>query len=311
MKENSINSQVKENLKKWKKELEQLEKNKSPLSSIPKSSSNDDLGYLRATEEMKRRIQLRGLIRNALRELYKSGTDSFAQELTDLSDIPEFSWGIRELERRDREIIFEGAGNGEYIKVTNYGSFEYMTGKSGVSIQDIPDSNYVKIPIEHFLRYRDQIRILPTDIKEALKQHPEYLAERLNLIRVTKGTGENQRDYFILSPIQRHYLEDEEVREVFVNEYCSDEYLNSVVNGENGRYAGNIVREKDGICAIRYQRSSVRAAKLAELVPETTELHFNMLDGEERKLPARQGTFKQILDRFLAETINEKQNQVR
>lgn len=308
MKEPIVKNEIKQKLKELKKELQQLEQNKNPSSSMSKNDSND-LEYLKATAEMKRRIQLRGLIRNLMRDLYKNGTDPFVEDLTDSSDLPEFSWGINEKEESDREIIFEKTGNDEYIRVTNYGKFEYMTGKSGVSIENIPDSNHVTIDVEHFIRYGDQIRIFSNDINEAIARHPEYLGERLNLLRITKGMGGNQRDYFILSPIQQQQLQDEEIRKVFIDEYCSDIYLDSVVTGENGIYAGNIVKEQDGFCAIRYAKSSVRAAKLAELLTGTAQLHVKISEGNIRKLPGIPETFRQIRERFVSEIIKKRQQE--
>lgn len=289
-------------IKELKYKQQQLEESKSAVTSMPKSEANG-LEYLKATDDLKERIRIKGLIRKyedlLTRCSYEDGTSKWVGDLQDKDNLPEFSWGIREKEETARETILEYTDSEqEYIEVVNYGKFEYLTGENGVHIQDMPNSDYVTIEIEHYLKHEDKIAILPTDIDEAIKQHPEYLSERLNLLRVTKGIGHNQRSYFILSPIQKEQLEDKKVREFFIKEYCSDLYLESVTKGNNGIYAGNISKSDDGFCSIQYSKSSTRAAKLAEMLPGSTMLYVELLNGEIRELPGLSETFDGIRKRL-------------
>lgn len=293
-----------------RKELQELEKQKSNLTSIPVSEGKG-LEYLKATEELKERIRIKGLLRKYEDMLtkcsYEEGTSHWVEDLQNSSNLPEFSWGIREKEEAAREVILkQEEGEEGYIDVVNYGKFEYLTGESGVHIQDMPNSDYVTIEVKKFLKYKDKISILPTDINESIRQHPEYLAERLNLLRITKGTGQNQRSYFVLSPIQKKQLEDEKTREFFIKEYCSDLYLESVTKGNNGIYAGNISKSEDGFCTIKYAKSSTRAAKLAEMLPGSTLLHVDFFNGESREIPGPSETFDGIRKRL--STVKAKED---
>lgn len=304
MEEPITRQQLLEKIMILKKELQKLESAKTPISSMPKSEANG-LEYLKATEDLKDRIRIKGLLRKYEDMLtkcsYEEGTLHWVEDLQDSSNLPEFSWGIREKEEEDREVILkQKEGEQDYLEVVNCGKFEYLTGKSGVHIQDMPNSDYVTIEVEHYLQLGDKIAILPTDIEEAIKQHTEYLGERLNLLRVTKGTGNNQRSYFILSPIQKEQLEDKNVREFFIKEYCSDLYLESVTKGNNGIYAGSISKSDDGFCSIQYSKSSTRAAKLAEMLPGSTMLYLEFLNGETRELPGLSEMFEGIRKRLAA-----------
>lgn len=297
-------------LKELRKELANLEENVSPYNNMP-FREIQGLEYLKATEELKRRIELRGLIRKyesiLMRDYYKKGTEPLVQDLSDFLNPPEFSWGINENEEVNREVIFEQSVEGkDPIKVTSYGSFRYLTGESDVSIKDIPDPNHIIIQAEHFLKYGDKVRIPAEEINRETRNHPEYFAERLNLLRISRGQGENQRDYFVLSPIQKFQLQDEAVRRFFEEVYCSDLYLHSVITGENGAYAGNIIKDQDGFCSIKYDKSSVRAAKIAEWVKGTTQMSVNISEGNNVNLIGPSETFKQIRDRFMAEIMRDR-----
>lgn len=289
-------------IKELKYKQQQLEESKSAVTSMPKSEANG-LEYLKATDDLKERIRIKGLIRKyedlLTRCSYEDGTSKWVIDLQDKENLPKFSWGIREKEETARETILEYADSEqEYIEVVNYGKFEYLTGENGVHIQDMPNSDYVTIGVEHHLQYKDKITILPTDIDESIRKHPEYLGERLNLLRITKGMGHNKRNYFVLSPIQKEQLKDEKIRDFFIKEYCSDLYLESVTKGKNGIYAGNISKTDDGFCSIQYSKSSTRAAKLAEMLPGSTMLYVELLNGEIRELPGLSETFNEIRNRL-------------
>lgn len=302
MEEAITRQQLLEKIKSLKKELQQLESKKTEIIDIPVSEA-EGLEYLKATDDLKERIRIKGLIRKYEDILtkcsYEEGTSHWVSDLQDSTNLPAFSWGIREKEEDSREVIIkQSEGEEQYLEVVNYGKFEYLNGESGVHIQDMPNSDYATIEVEHFLKYQDKITILPTDIEEAIKQHPEYLGERLNLLRIIKGTGHNQRSYFILSPVQKEQLEDKRVKEFFIKEYCSDLYLESVTKGKNGIYAGNISKSDDGFCSIQYTKSSTRAAKMAEMTPGSTMLYLELLDGEIRELPGTSETFDGIRKRL-------------
>ena len=302
MEEPITKEQLIETIKTLEKQLEQLEENKTPAYSMPQKDSNG-LEYLKATEDLKEKIKIKGLIRKyrymLMQDLYTKETAPFVEDLTNSSQLPQFSWGIREKEEKDREVVFEETdSNQDYIKVINYGKFEYLTGQSGVHIADMPDSDNLTIRLEHFLKYNNKTTLFAEDINKATNQHPEYMGERLYLLRIIKGFGSNQRSYFILSPINQSYLEDEDIREFFAKEYCSDLYLDSVTKGENGIYAGNIVKSEDGFCTIKYSKASTRAAKLAELLTGSTQLHIDFASGDSKEIAGGEETFKSIIERF-------------
>lgn len=302
MEEPITKEQLLQSIKELEIQLEQLESNKTEAYSTPKENSAG-LDYLKATEDLKDIIRIKGLIRKyrhmLMQDLYKKETTPFVEDLLNSSELPEFSWGIREKEEKDREVIFEQTDSKQdYIKVTNYGKFEYLTGQNGVHIMDMPDSDNITINMEHFLKYNDKTRLFAEDINETTRKHPEYMGEKLYLLRITKGVSPNQRNYFVLSPINKSYLEDEDIRKFFVKEYCSDLYLDSLTKGENGIYAGNVSKSEEGFYTIKYSKASTRAAKLAELIPGSTQLHVDFGNGDSKEISGVIETFVQIRERF-------------
>jgi len=296
--------QLLERLKQIDERLKQLQENKNGIYAIPmRELRKEDISKATSDihEKMKltcERIELRHLIDeyqiHLRKNSYKEGTDPFVEDLKDPSNIPQFSWGIIESDPVDKPIIFEQSEEGkEYIRVTNHGRFRYLNGKSDVPVGRIETGTNTIIAEVQAVKTENKTIIQAEDIKTLLTQHPEFFAETLNLIAITKGKGDQQSSYLVLSPIGKEQLTDENIRSFFISEYCSDEYLKSVTTAENGLYAGNI-KSEEGSCRIVYEETSVRAAKLAEYVPGTTLKVFDMGNGDIRKHQGSEATFEEM-----------------
>ena len=135
----------------------------------------------------------------------------------------------------------------------------------------------------------------------------QNMHEKIKLLKISKGEGENAREYFIFSPVTEKDLEDPEIQKFFVDFYCSDEYLKQVVLGENGMYAGGIKKSEDGTCKIRFKENSVRAAKMAKSIPGTTQLMVEPIDGSGTlKVPGGYEFLGQMLGRFTIQSYRRR-----
>ena len=247
---------------------------------------------------------------------YTEGTERALQN-TETSEEMKFSWGLDELESDRRKVIFRGTIGDETKKepvtVTEYGEFRFLEGKSGVEIGDIPYepisrsyeiSAFLRIEGKNLFKREDIMQ----DIMQILKQDYINMHEKIKLLKISKGEGENAREYFIFSPVTEKDLEDPEIQKFFVDFYCSDEYLKQVVLGENGMYAGGIKKSEDGTCKIRFKENSVRAAKMAKSIPGTTQLMVEPIDGSGTlKVPGGYEFLGQMLGRFTIQSYRNNQ----
>lgn len=289
-------------------ELKKLEKEygdegRKTFGQLAQDKQNNGLGHIKLSDNVKKKLQLKRLIRLCsviyTKKLHK---DSAEKTLTDLQDIkkqPKFSWGIEEFDSSERSIIFEE----DEIKATALGIFEWAFGRENLSLEQIRQQNIKTVNL--LGNNADKVRLPIKELEKLLKQSRQE--EILYLFRIERQNPNGKRNYYILSPITKKLLENEKVRNFFTDVYCSHEYLKSISESEDGIYAGNICIDDNGNPYVRYNESSTRAAKLAESVQGTTTLEVKISDVDRRKLPGSLETFRQVRYRIAAE--QERDNQ--
>lgn len=319
-------AEIQQKIQELESQLAQLGEEGSSLGENP-ARELTELQKIKLSEKAKRRLEIKAIIKSYSEILkkrlyldkeiicestYIEGTERALQN-TETSEELEFSWGLDELESDRRKVIFQGTtGDGtekEPVTVTEYGEFRFLEGKSKVSIGDIPYEPISRsYEISSFLRFEGKNLFKAEDIKQIIEKDYRDMHEKIKLLKISKGEGENAREYFIFSPVTEKDLEDPEIQKFFLDFYCSDPYLKQVVSGENGRYAGRIKKSADGTCKIGFKENSVRAAKLAKSIPGTTQIMVESIDGSGTlKFPGGYEFLGQMLDRFTIESYRNNQ----
>lgn len=317
---NLTSSEIQEKIEELEKKLAQLGENESILGENP-AKDLTGLQRIKLTEVAKKRLEIKATIKSyseilkerlyANKEIiskrtYIEGTERALQNSKNF-DTMGFSWGLDELESEGRKIVFQGATDvnigKEAVTVTEYGEFRFLEGRSGVRIEDIPYEPISKLyEISPLLRCDGKNLVRAEDIRQVFEKDYKNMHEKIRLLRISRGEGQNAREYFILSSVTEKDLEDPEIQRFFLEFYCSDEYLKQVISGENGIYAGRVKKSSDGTCKIGFKENSVKAAKLARTVPGTTQLIVQPIDkGSTLKVPGEYEFLGQILDRFTVE----------
>lgn len=306
--------EIREKIQKLQEKIKELREPKEPLwqktivglSTKEAISLDDDAKTILALEQ---KIKYYREMFNE--RAYMEGTTTAISTSGVLDEQIDISWGINEVFSHDRKIFYKGIASCQPITVVNYGEFRFIEGEQGVRIEEIKENlkqkEYEILPYLRDMK-TGRAKVKAEDVGTIIGEGMKELHEKIRLLRITKGEGENYRDYFILSSISERDLTNPEILKFFLDYYCSDAYLKKASEGENGIYAGGIKQLEDDTCRIAFNPYSIRAAKLAQSVPGTTQLFVDTVDGKETlKVPGEQETLKQVIDRLTKQLYKERQ----